>query len=118
MSEYIVALTRQARESPVGHKFKQLAACYNEYFQSSEPRGTPKTCIHSFFDVFLHTQAKLSLRLEYIPPKPGKSVEGEITATDETDLGTELDDEFGLQEEEGMDELEGGGAAGVSETAR
>ena len=55
--------------------------------------------------------------MEYIPPKPGKSVEGEITATDETDLGTELDDEFGL-EEEGMDELEGGGAAGVSETAR
>ena len=56
--------------------------------------------------------------MEYIPPKPGKSVEGEITATDETDLGAELDDEFGLEEEEGMDELEGGGAAGVSETAR
>ena len=71
---------------------------------------------------FLHCafkQAKLSLRLEYIPPKPGKSVEGDITATDETDLGAELDDEFGLQEEEGgVDELEGGGAAGVSEAAR
>ena len=75
--------------------------------------------LYSF--IFWHctfTQAKLSLRLEYIPPKPGKSVEGEITATDETDLGAELDDEFGLEEEEGMDELEGGGAAGVSETAR
>ena len=57
--------------------------------------------------------------MEYIPPKPGKSVEGEITAADETDLGAELDDEFGLEEEEeGMDELEGGGAAGVTETAR
>jgi len=57
--------------------------------------------------------------LEYIPPKPGKSVEGEIAATDETDLSAELDDEFGLEEEEGgMDELEGGGAAGVSEAVR
>lgn len=47
-------------------------------------------------------------------------MEGEITATDETDLGAELDDEFGgLEEEEGgMDELEGGGAAGVSEAVR
>ena len=46
-------------------------------------------------------------------------MEGDITATDETDLGAELDDEFGLQEEEGgVDELEGGGAAGVSEAAR
>lgn len=74
--------------------------------------------LYSFIFWRIFAQAKLSLRLEYIPPKPGKSVEGEITATDETDLGTELDDEFGLQEEEGMDELEGGGAAGVSETAR
>lgn len=60
-------------------------------------------------------QAKLSLRLEYIPPKPGKGVEGEIAATDETDLGAELDDEFGLEDEEGVDELEGGGAEGVGE---
>lgn len=68
---------------------------------------------------FTFIQAKLSLRLEYIPPKPGKGVEGEITATDETDLGAELGDEFGLEEEEGgMDELEGGGAEGVSEAVR
>lgn len=67
----------------------------------------------------IFTQAKLSLRLEYIPPKPGKGVEGEITATDETDLGAELDDEFGLEDEEGgVDELEGGGAEGVSEAVR
>ena len=66
----------------------------------------------------IFTQAKLSLRLEYIPPKPGKGVEGDITATDETDLGEELDDEFGLEDEEGVDELEGGGAEGVSEAVR
>lgn len=46
-------------------------------------------------------------------------MEGEITATDETDLGAELDDEFGLEDEEGgVDELEGGGAEGVSEAVR
>ena len=61
-------------------------------------------------------QAKLSLRLEYIPPKPAK--EGEITATDETDLGAELGDEFGLEEdEEGMDQMEGGGGEGGLEAA-
>ena len=74
------------------------------------------------YHYFLHCtliQAKLSLRLEYIPPKPGKGIEGDITATDETDLGAELDDEFGLEDEEGgMDELEGGGAEGVSEAVR
>ena len=46
-------------------------------------------------------------------------MDGEITATDETDLGAELDDEFGLEEEEGgIDQLEGGGAEGVSEAVR
>ena len=55
-------------------------------------------------------QAKLSLRLEYIPPKPAKSVEGEIFAGDETDLGAELgqvdqgfEEEFGDEAEEGME---------------
>ena len=61
----------------------------------------------------------MSLRLEYIPPKPGKGVEGDITAMDETDLGAEPGDEFGLEdEEEGLDEAEGGGAEGVSEAVR
>ena len=46
-------------------------------------------------------------------------MEGEITAMDEPDFGAELYDGFGPEEEgEGVDELEGGGAAGVSETAR
>lgn len=63
------------------------------------------------------TQAKLSLRLEYIPPKPAKGVEGDIIPTDETDLGTEQGDEFGL-EEEGMDDVEGGGAEGVNDAVR
>ena len=62
-------------------------------------------------------QAKLSLRLEYIPPKPVK--EGEITATDETDLGADLGDEFGLEDEdeEGMDQVEGAGGEGGFEAA-
>ena len=60
------------------------------------------------------TQAKLSLRLEYIPPKPAKGVEGEITAADETDLGAEL------AGDEGFEELgdEEGGAEGVSDAVR
>lgn len=64
------------------------------------------------------TQAKLSLRLEYIPPKPAKGVEGEISAVDETDLGAEpgFGDE-GFEEELG-DEAEGGGAEGVSDAVR
>ena len=61
------------------------------------------------------TQAKLSLRLEYIPPKPAKAVEGEITAMDETDLGAELGDE-GFEDELGNEE--GGGAEGVSDAVR
>ena len=69
------------------------------------------------YHTFSNTQAKLSLRLEYVPPKPGKSIEGEITATDETDLGDEPD-EFGGFEDEGMDEVEGGGAEGVTEAVR
>lgn len=62
----------------------------------------------------------MSLRLEYIPPKPGKGVEGDITAMDETDLGAEPGDEFGLEEEEeeGLDEAEGGGAEGVGEAVK
>ena len=109
-SESIVALSSKGESSWL--QVQVACSLLNEYCQSSELRASPTTFWHCTF-----TQAKLSLRLEYIPPKPGKSVEGEITATDETDLGAELDDEFGL-EEEGMDELEGGGAAGVSETAR
>ena len=70
----------------------------------------------NFFS-FLFMQAKLSLRLEYIPPKPAKRVEGDIIPTDETDLGTEQGDEFGL-EEEGMDDVEGGGAEGVNDAVR
>ena len=62
-------------------------------------------------------QAKLSLRLEYIPPKPSKSAEGEITAVDETDLGAEPGDE-GFEDELGIDEAEEGGAQGVGDGVR
>ena len=62
----------------------------------------------------LCAKAKLSLRLEYVPPKPAKVDEGEITAVDETDLGAEPGEE-GF-EDEGLDE--GGGAEGVSEGFR
>ena len=34
-------------------------------------------------------QAKLSLRLEYIPPKPAKNIDGEISAVDATELGAD-----------------------------
>lgn len=56
--------------------------------------------------------------MEYIPPKPAKGVEGEISAVDETDLGAEpgFGDE-GFEEELG-DEAEGGGAEGVSDAVR
>lgn len=103
----------------------KLLACYKRLPVSRTKNNSynfTTTLFHYFiFFFFLHcifTQAKLSLRLEYIPPKPGKGVEGDITATDETDLGAELDDEFGLEDEEGVDELEGGGAEGVSEAVR
>ncbi|XP_068709292.1 myoferlin-like isoform X2 [Montipora foliosa] len=56
------------------------------------------------------TEAKLSLRLEYIPPKPAKSGEGETFAAYETDLGAEIEqvdqgfeEEFGNEAEEGME---------------
>ena len=62
-------------------------------------------------------QAKLSLRLEYIPPKAAKGTEEEITAMDETDLGAEPGEE-GFEDELGMDEVEGGGAEGVSDAVR
>ena len=62
-------------------------------------------------------QAKLSLRLEYIPPKAAKGAEEEITAMDETDLGAEPGEE-GFEDELGMDEVEGGGAEGVSDAVR
>ena len=64
-------------------------------------------------------QAKLSLRLEYIPPKPAKNIDGEISAVDETDLGADpgLGDE-GLEEEFG-DEAEAGiGGEGAGDAAR
>ena len=53
--------------------------------------------------------------MEYVPPKPAKGVEGEITAMDETDLGAELGDE-GFEDELGNEE--GGGAEGVSDAVR
>lgn len=56
--------------------------------------------------------------MEYIPPKPSKSAEGDIiAAVDETDLGTEPGEE-GFEDELGMDEAEGGGAEGVGEGVR
>ena len=41
------------------------------------------------FKSFFVFQAKLSLRLEYIPPKPAKNIDGEISAVDATDLGAD-----------------------------
>lgn len=43
----------------------------------------------SYCLLFLCFQAKLSLRLEYIPPKPAKNIDGEISAVDATDLGAD-----------------------------
>ena len=53
--------------------------------------------------------------MEYIPPKPAKGVEGDIIASDQTDLGA-LPGEEGEEEEE--EELEGGGATGVASSSR
>lgn len=50
--------------------------------------------------------------MEYIPPKPAKGVEGDIIASDQTDLGALP----GEEEEE--EELEGGGATGVASSSR
>ena len=65
------------------------------------------------FFCFFFFQAKLSLHLEYIPPKPAKNVEGEISAGDETDLGADpgLGNE-GLEEEFGDEAGIGGEGAG------